>query len=200
VTGPLAGERKKSAAVPEANDTAGAQPRRKERTRAAPERVQSCRGVEGGEGVPLALDRHGLSRAEEGPPHLICVPPTCPPANLKKKKTHAPHSLMSLLFLSLLAPVVLGISLDGVVAPPPFRTSVLFYGFDAGFGDNMVLQRAPSVPPRQQQKKKQKTNTDAHISSGLSGLGHLSSSGKGRQQCPRQRQGHWRAQMLHPQP
>jgi hypothetical protein len=30
-------------------------------------------------------------------------------------------------------------------APPPFRNATLFWGFDAGFSDNMVLQRAPAA-------------------------------------------------------
>ena len=41
-----------------------------------------------------------------------------------------------------------GLLASAVVAnasPPPFRNTTLFWGWDAGFGDNMVLQRAPAA-------------------------------------------------------
>jgi hypothetical protein len=43
--------------------------------------------------------------------------------------------------------LLLAASLAGaaLAAPPPFRNATLFWGFDAGFGDNMVLQRAPAA-------------------------------------------------------
>lgn len=34
---------------------------------------------------------------------------------------------------------------DGALAPPPPPPPALYYGFDAGFGSNMVLQRAPAA-------------------------------------------------------